>query len=100
MMMKPKPTPRETPMRVQYARLKALYPDVLLLFRMGGFYELFQADARIAGPILDLRVTPAYRMSTIAMDMAGFPAVALDAAVAKLLAAGCKIAICEMGETK
>jgi DNA mismatch repair protein MutS len=83
-----------TPMMRQYRRIKAELPqDVLLLFRLGDFYEMFFEDAREAAPILGVALT-----RRTGIPMCGVPHHALDAYLAKLIRAGRKAAICDQME--
>ncbi len=85
---------KQTPMMQQYFEVKRGLPrDTLLLFRLGDFFELFFEDAATASKLLGLTLTR--RMDH---PMAGLPAHALDGYVAKLLAAGKKVAICDQAE--
>ena len=93
-----KPT-SETPMMRQYREAKRAAGDALLLFRMGDFYELFYDDACKAANLLGLTLTTRDRnKGPDAMPMAGFPHHQLDLYLAKLIAAGCKAAVCEQME--
>jgi DNA mismatch repair protein MutS len=83
-----------TPMMQQYRQAKERHPGMLLLFRMGDFFELFGEDAEVASRLLGLTLTS--RDKTI--PMAGFPHHALDAHLSKLLAAGQRVAICDQVE--
>ncbi len=83
-----------TPMMRQYRRIKAELPEgVILLFRLGDFYEMFFDDARVAAPILGVALTQ--RTGT---PMCGVPYHAIDAYLAKLIRAGKKAAICDQME--
>lgn len=82
-----------TPMLKQYMTWKERYPDCLLLFRMGDFYELFFEDARIASEILDIALTS--RDSEKKVPMAGVPYHAVGSYLDRLVRAGYKAAICE-----
>ncbi|MBS7405058.1 MAG: DNA mismatch repair protein MutS, partial [Oxalobacter sp.] len=85
---------KHTPMMQQYLRIKAEHPDMLLLYRMGDFYELFFEDAVTASQILGIVLTQ--RSSTGQnVAMAGIPFHALDQYLAKLIATGQSVAICE-----
>src|SRR6202790_5233086 len=84
-----------TPMMQQYLRIKAQYPDVLLLYRMGDFYELFYDDARRAAALLDIALTQRGASAGAPIPMAGVPAVTLDSYLAKLVRKGESVAICE-----
>ncbi|GAA0308502.1 DNA mismatch repair protein MutS [Psychrobacter aestuarii] len=88
-----------TPMMVQYLNLKAQYPNALLLYRMGDFYELFFSDAERAAEILDITLTRRgtdKAGNTIAM--AGVPFHAADSYMARLIAAGQTVVVCEQVE--
>ena len=83
-----------TPMMRQYHRIKSELPaDVILLFRLGDFYELFYEDAQRAAPIMD--ISPTKRND---YPMCGVPYHALDGYLAKLVRGGCKVAVCEQVE--
>ena len=83
----------------QWLAAKAKAPDAILLFRMGDFYELFGTDARLAGDVLDLSVTSRDRdKGDDAMPMAGFPHPAAPGYIARLIAAGMKVAVCDQLE--
>lgn len=85
-----------TPMMVQYLTMKANYPQALLLYRMGDFYELFFEDAKLAAQILDITLTRRgtdKAGNTIAM--AGVPFHAADSYMARLIAAGQTVVVCE-----
>ena len=90
-----KPTPAktlpDTPIMQQYRAAKEKHPDMLLLFRMGDFYELFDQDAETAHKILGLTLTTRDREIT----MAGFPHHQLEAYLHKLLKAGLRVAVCD-----
>ncbi len=91
------PGVKMTPMLSQYTEWKARYPDCILFFRMGDFYEMFFDDARKASEILDITLTA--RDATKSIPMAGVPWHAVNAYLGRLVRAGCKVAICEqMGE--
>ncbi|OLF37662.1 MULTISPECIES: DNA mismatch repair protein MutS [unclassified Psychrobacter] len=85
-----------TPMMVQYLTMKARYPNALLLYRMGDFYELFFDDAKRAAQILDITLT---RRGTDKVGntiaMAGVPFHAADSYMARLIAAGQTVVVCE-----
>ncbi len=84
-----------TPMMQQYLRIKADHPDVLVLYRMGDFYELFYADAEKAARLLDLSLTRRGQSAGQPIIMAGVPVQALDTYLAKLVRLGESVAICE-----
>lgn len=84
----------QTPMMRQFRRIKSELPEgVILLFRLGDFYELFMEDARRAAPILGVALT-----QRGGVPMCGVPHHALDSYLAKLIRAGCKAAICDQVE--
>src|SRR5437667_7642609 len=80
-----------TPMMQQYREAKERHPGMLLLFRVGDFYELFDQDAETAAKVLGLTLTS--RDKTI--SMAGFPHHSLEIYLQKLLKAGHRVAICD-----
>ena len=82
-----------TPWLEQYKNFKENYPDAILLFRMGDFYEMFFDDARKAASILDIALTA--RDSEKKIPMAGIPHHALNIYLGRLIKAGCRAAICE-----
>jgi len=79
----------------QYFRIKADYPDILLLFRMGDFYEVFYDDARRAAKLLDITLTSRGTSAGAPIPMAGIPYHALDGYLVKLIRKGESAAICE-----
>src|SRR5438093_6786074 len=83
-----------TPMMQQYQEAKDRHPGMLLLFRMGDFYELFDTDAETAAKVLGLTLTS--RDKTV--PMAGFPHHSLEHHLRKLLQAGHRVAICDQVE--
>src|SRR3979411_2980329 len=83
-----------TPMMLQYQEAKQRHPGMLLLFRMGDFFELFDEDAEIAARVLGLTLTS--RDKTI--PMAGFPHHQLENYLHKLLRGGHRVAICDQVE--
>ncbi len=93
-----------TPMMQQYLRIKAAHPDMLLLYRMGDFYELFYEDARRASKLLDIMLTQRGESAGGAIPMAGVPVDKLDTYLARLVKLGESVAICEqvgeVGKTK
>ncbi|HVO32843.1 MAG TPA: DNA mismatch repair protein MutS, partial [Elusimicrobiota bacterium] len=82
-----------TPLMQQYHELKSRYPDDILLFRLGDFYEMFNDDARIASGLLDLALTHRQHV-----PMCGVPAHSADGYIAKLLKAGRRVAIADQME--
>lgn len=82
----------------QYNQIKAKYPDALLLFRVGDFYETFGADAVKASKILGIIQTKRGAGSTSETELAGFPHHSLNTYLPKLVKAGCRVAICDQLE--
>lgn len=87
-----------TPLMQQYTAIKSRYPNTVLLYRMGDFYELFNEDAKIASNVLGLTLTARNHGGKDKTPLAGFPHHALDRYSARLVKAGYKIAICEQTE--
>ncbi len=89
-----------TPMMVQYLRMKDLHPDCLLFFRLGDFYEMFNEDAKVASKELELTLTSRDRNRPLEerTPMCGVPYHSADAYIARLIAKGYKVAICEQME--
>ncbi len=88
---------KETPLMSQYNRIKAKYPENILLFRVGDFYETFGNDAVIASKILDIVLTKRANGSSN-IELAGFPYHSLQTYLPKLVKSGNKVAICEQLE--
>ncbi len=84
-----------TPVMQQYLRLKAQYPDVLLFYRMGDFYELFYDDAKRAARLLDITLTARGQSAGQPIPMAGVPFHSVESYLAKLVRRGESVAICE-----
>lgn len=82
----------------QHNAIKAKYPDAILLFRVGDFYETFGADAITASRILGITLTKRNNNSDTATELAGFPHHALDTYLHKLVKAGHRVAICDQLE--
>jgi DNA mismatch repair protein MutS len=87
-----------TPMLKQYFEIKKDYPDTILFFRMGDFYEMFFDDARTAAPVLEVVLTSRDKKKEDAVPLCGIPYHARDTYAAKLLKSGYKVAICEQVE--
>jgi len=83
------------PIRRQYLRIKQQYPEAVLFFRLGDFYETFEEDARTASRVLDIALTSREMGKGHRLPMAGIPAHALENYLAKLVSQGYKVAICE-----
>lgn len=88
----------ETPLMKQYFAIKAKYPDALLLFRVGDFYETFGEDAIKTSGILGIVLTRRANGSGTFVELAGFPHHALDTYLPKLVKAGQRVAICDQLE--
>jgi len=82
----------------QYLEIKAEYPDTLLMYRMGDFFEMFSDDARRAAPLLEVQLTARNRGTENETPMCGIPHHALESYLGKLIAAGLKVAICDQIE--
>jgi DNA mismatch repair protein MutS len=87
-----KSTSIETPLMQQYGRIKAQYPDAILLFRVGDFYETFSVDAITASKVLGITLTKRNNGGQDT-ELAGFPYHALDNYLPKLVRAGHRVAI-------
>lgn len=86
---------RVTPLRRQYLEIKAEYPDCILFFRMGDFYETFDEDAEIAARELDLTLTSRPTTKDERVPMAGVPHHALENYIARLIERGYHVAVCD-----
>ncbi|MFH1156252.1 MAG: DNA mismatch repair protein MutS [Pseudomonadota bacterium] len=87
-----------TPMMDQYLSIKEMYPDAILFYRMGDFYEMFLEDAHKASRILEIALTSRNKNQETPIPMCGIPFRAADVYIAKLIGSGCKVAICEQVE--
>jgi DNA mismatch repair protein MutS len=86
---------RQSALLTQYLRIKAQHQDAILLFRLGDFYEMFFADAEVASRDLDLTLTARNRGDPDEVPLCGFPAHAAQPYIARLLARGHAVAVCE-----
>jgi len=86
---------QHTPMMAQYLGLKADYPDTLLFYRMGDFYELFYADAEKATRLLNITLTQRGQSAGAPVVMAGVPFHSVETYLARLIKLGESVAICE-----
>ncbi|MDR0528099.1 MAG: DNA mismatch repair protein MutS [Zoogloeaceae bacterium] len=86
---------RHTPMMQQYLKLKRQYPDNLLFYRMGDFYEMFFDDAEKAARLLDITLTTRGQSAGLPIKMAGIPHQALENYLARLLRFGESVVVCE-----
>src|SRR5256886_11938435 len=91
---------RPSALIAEYLRIKAQHQAAILLFRLGDFYEMFFEDAETAAPVLDLTLTARNRGDPDEVPLCGFPAHAAQPYVARLLAAGHPVAICEQTEAR
>ena len=89
---------KETPLMKQYNTIKAKYPDAILLFRVGDFYETFGEDAIKASKILGIVLTKRANGSASHIELAGFPHHSVDTYLPKLVRAGYRVAICDQLE--
>lgn len=89
---------KETPLMKQYNAIKAKYPDALLLFRVGDFYETFGSDAIKTAGILGIILTKRGAGSDSEIELAGFPHHSLNTYLPKLVKAGERVAICDQLE--
>src|SRR5216110_3434295 len=88
----------ETPLMQQHKAIKTKYPDAVLLFRVGDFYETFGPDAIIASQVLGITLTKRNNGVASSSDLAGFPYHALDTYLHKLVKAGYRVAVCDQLE--
>ncbi|NLR81754.1 DNA mismatch repair protein MutS [Chitinophaga eiseniae] len=88
----------ETPLMQQHKAIKDKYPDAVLLFRVGDFYETFNEDAVIAARVLGIVLTKRANGSASYVDLAGFPHHSLDTYLHKLVKAGHRVAVCDQLE--
>jgi DNA mismatch repair protein MutS len=87
-----------TPLMRQYFEIKSKYKDVILLYRMGDFYETFEEDARTVHKVLGITLTKRANGKAAHVALAGFPYHALDTYMPKLIRAGYRVAVCEQVE--
>ena len=88
----------ETPLMKQYNTFKAKYPDAILLFRVGDFYETFGEDAKRASAVLGIVLTKRSNGKASEIELAGFPHHSLDTYLPKLVRAGHRVAVCDQLE--
>src|SRR6476660_9270111 len=89
---------KETPLMKQYNTIKAKYPDAILLFRVGDFYETFGEDAKKAAAVLGITLTKRSNGKASEIELAGFPHHAVDTYLPKLVRAGLRVAVCDQLE--
>jgi DNA mismatch repair protein MutS len=87
-----------TPLMKQYNEIKRNYPDCIVFFRLGDFYEMFGQDAVTASDILQITLTSRDRAKDSPIPMCGIPYFAAENYIAKLIKAGHKVAVCEQVE--
>ena len=91
----------KTPLMNQYLSVKREYPDAILLFRLGDFYEMFYEDAKVASEILGIALTSRDRSKKNPVPLCGVPYHSVEPHISKLLGSGKKVAICEqVGDPK
>jgi DNA mismatch repair protein MutS len=88
----------ETPLMQQHSAIKRKYPDAVLLFRVGDFYETFGEDAKIASVVLGITLTKRHGANPDSLELAGFPHHSLDNYLHKLVKAGYRVAVCDQLE--
>ena len=88
----------DTPLMQQHRAIKQKYPDAILLFRVGDFYETFGSDAIVASKVLGITLTKRNNGSASSSELAGFPHHSLDTYLHKLVKAGHRVAICDQLE--
>src|SRR6476661_8726218 len=93
-----KVTTTDTPLMQQHGAIKKKYPDAILLFRVGDFYETFGQDAITASQVLGITLTRRNNGGSPDNELAGFPYHALDTYLHKLVKAGYRVAICDQLE--
>ncbi|HEV3251241.1 MAG TPA: DNA mismatch repair protein MutS, partial [Puia sp.] len=88
----------DTPLMQQHRAIKQKYPDAILLFRVGDFYETFGEDAILTSRVLGITLTKRNNGAVSSWELAGFPYHALDTYLHKLVKAGHRVAICDQLE--
>ncbi|MFZ4753739.1 MAG: DNA mismatch repair protein MutS [Chitinophagaceae bacterium] len=91
-------TSSETPLMQQHNAIKSKYPDAVLLFRVGDFYETFGQDAIVASAVLGITLTKRNNGAASSSELAGFPHHALETYLHKLVKAGYRVAVCDQLE--
>ena len=86
------------PMIKQYLEIKSQYPDSILFFRMGDFYEMFFEDAQVGSRELDIALTSRDKGQKDSVPLCGVPYFAVDGYISKLLQKGYKVALCDQVE--
>jgi DNA mismatch repair protein MutS len=90
--------PKTTPMMQQYLSIKGQYPEAILFYRMGDFYEMFFEDAEKASGVLEITLTSRNKNDDVPIPMCGVPYRAAQGYIARLLEAGFKVAVCDQVE--
>ena len=90
--------PKSTPMIAQYLRIKEQYPDTILFYRMGDFYEMFFEDAQVASRVLQITLTSRNKNDESPVPMCGVPHRAAKNYIARLIDHGYKVAVCDQVE--
>ena len=93
-----KKAPEDTPLIKQFFAVKAQYPEAVLLYRVGDFYESYASDAVLISKVLGLVLTGKTNGEKGRIEMAGFPHHALESYLPKLVRAGYKVAVCDQLE--
>ena len=88
----------ETPMMKQFLAIKSRYPDSIIFYRMGDFYEMFLEDAELAAPLLEIALTTRDKGKADAVPMCGIPVHSADQYIKQLAGLGHRVAICEQVE--
>lgn len=88
----------ETPLMKQHKDIKSKYPDAILLFRVGDFYETFGEDALVASRVLGITLTKRANGAASSIELAGFPHHSMDTYLHKLVKAGYRVAVCDQLE--
>lgn len=88
----------QTPLMLQFHKIKSEYPETILLFRVGDFFETFEEDAKTASKVLGITLTKRSNGKAGDVPLAGFPFHAIDTYLPKLVKAGYKVAVCEQAE--
>ena len=91
-------SPKNTPMLDQYLAIKSEYPDAILFFRMGDFFEMFFDDAKVASRILDIALTSRNKKESNPIPMCGVPFRSINNHISRLIEKGHKVAICDQVE--
>ena len=90
--------PKLTPMLKQYLSIKEAYPDTILFYRMGDFYEMFFEDAQVASRVLDITLTSRNKKDESPVPMCGVPHRAVSGYIARMIDHGYKVAVCDQTE--